>query len=241
MSFNMTGYISSIETMGLVDGPGIRVVIFLSGCKLRCKYCHNPETWKLKSGNEVKVEDLIRLITRYNSYFKASKGGVTFSGGEPLLQPEFLLEMLKACREKGIHTAIDTCGVGLGEYDEILKYTDLVIFDIKDLDKIKYKELVSYDIDESLKFLDAVKRDNTKMWIRQLIIPGYNDTEEYIKELADFIKKLENVEKVELLPYKNASIKYEKLKMKYDFSDILDMDTKRCEELNKLLNELIKK
>ena len=237
----MIGYISSIETMGLVDGPGIRVVVFLSGCKLRCKYCHNPETWKLKSGNEIKVEDLIKTITRYNSYFKVSKGGVTFSGGEPLLQPEFLLEMLKACREKGIHTALDTCGVGLGEYDEILKYTDLVIFDIKDIDKIKYKDLVSYDIDESLKFLDAVKRNNTKMWIRQLIIPGYNDTEEYIEELASFIKTLENVEKVELLPYKNASIKYEKLKMKYGFSDILDMDTKRCEELNELLNELIKK
>jgi len=235
----MKGYINSIETMGLVDGPGIRVVVFLQGCRLRCKYCHNPETWKLE-GNEVVVEDLIRTITRYNSYFKASQGGVTFSGGEPLMQPEFLLEMLKTCRKHGIHTAIDTCGVGLGEYDEILKHTDLVIFDIKELDKIKYKDLVSYDIDESLKFLDSVQKNGNKMWLRQIIIPDYNDNEEYIKELALFIKPLKNIEKVELLPYKNANIKYEQLKMKNIFSDIPDMDIEKCEKLNKLLDELLK-
>lgn len=237
----MTGYVSSIETMGLVDGPGIRVVVFLQGCNLRCKFCHNPETWNLKSGKECEVNDLIRTITRYISYFKASEGGVTFSGGEPLLQPAFLLELLKGCKDRDIHTAIDTAGVGCGDYTEILKYTDLVIYDIKNIDKVKYKELVNYDIDESLAFLKAVQKNGNKMWIRQVIIPDYNDTEEYMEELAKFIKPLKNVEKVELLPYKAATIKYDNLNMKSLLPGISDMNSKRCSELNIYLNKQLKK
>lgn len=122
-----TGKIHSIESMGLVDGPGIRTVIFFQGCKLRCLYCHNPDTWHLKDGNEVTTEDLIKKILRFRPYFERSGGGVTFSGGDPLMQPAFLLELLKKCKEHGIHTTIDTSGYGNPDtYDEILKYTDLV-------------------------------------------------------------------------------------------------------------------
>ena len=122
----MKGYINSIETMGLVDGPGIRFVVFMQGCKLRCLFCHNPETRKIKSTLEMTSEELVKKITRYKNYF-GKEGGVTFSGGEPLLQPEFLIETLKLCKKVNIHTCLDTAGVGKGNYEEILKYTDLVI------------------------------------------------------------------------------------------------------------------
>ena len=125
------GKIHSIESMGLVDGPGIRVVVFFQGCKLRCAYCHNPDTWKFSGGIEMTPEELIQKIVRFKPYFNRSGGGVTFSGGDPLMQPEFLLECLKLCKQNGIHTAIDTSGFGNGDYAEILKYTDLVLLDIK--------------------------------------------------------------------------------------------------------------
>ena len=118
------GRIHSIESMGLVDGPGIRVVVFFQGCSLRCKFCHNPDTWNCNGGDEYTTEELVKKIERFKPYFKQSGGGVTISGGDPLRQPEFLIEVLKLCKEKGIHTCVDTAGYGLGEYDEILKYTD---------------------------------------------------------------------------------------------------------------------
>ena len=150
-----TGRIHSIESMGLVDGPGIRVVVFFQGCSLRCKYCHNPDTWEYGGGEEYTASELVDKIKRYKPYFETSNGGVTFSGGEPLRQPEFLIEALKLCKQEGIHTCIDTSGFGVGMYDEILKYTDLVLFDIKELTKENYKKVTLMNIDESLKFLEA--------------------------------------------------------------------------------------
>ena len=131
----LKGRIHSIETMGLVDGPGIRVVVFMQGCALRCQYCHNPDTWSDKGEDNLELtpEELVNRIVRFRSYFERSGGGVTFSGGDPLRQPEFLKECLKLCKEKGIHTTLDTSGVGAGNYEEILKYTDLVLFDVKHL------------------------------------------------------------------------------------------------------------
>ena len=226
------GRIHSIETMGLVDGPGIRVVVFFQGCGLRCVYCHNPDTWNDKDGNEYDSEDLVRKIKRYESYFSRSGGGVTFSGGDPLRQPEFLLEVLKECKKEGIHTCLDTSGVGFGDYDEILKYTDLVLYDVKHLTKDGYLEMTGNKIDETNKFLEAVKRVGTKLWIRQVVVPGITDSEKYMASLRNFVKSLENVEKVELLPYHLLGVnKYENMKLKYRLDGVPAMNKEVCKEL----------
>ena len=232
------GTVHSIETMGLVDGPGIRVVVFMQGCALRCKYCHNPDTWSMEGEGvqEYTPEELVNKIKRFRSYFEKSGGGVTFSGGDPLRQPEFLKEALKLCKKEGIHTTLDTSGVGFGEYDEILKYTDLVLFDVKHLTPEGYKELTGMDISASLKFLEACQKANTKMWIRQVVVPGITDSEEYIKDLKKFIDSLNNVEKVELLPYHLLGVnKYETMGIRYRLEGVPAMDKDRCKELYKLL------
>lgn len=233
----MKGYINSIETMGLVDGPGIRFVVFMQGCQLRCLYCHNPETWKKESELELTANELVKRILRYKNYF-GEDGGVTFSGGEPLLQPEFLIETLKLCKQCNIHTCLDTAGFGVGHYEEILKYTDLVIMDVKALDVKEYQSMTGQKIDESLRFLNVCQKMNKKMWIRQVIVPGINDTEENVLQLKEFVSKLKNVEKVELLPYETLGVpKYEKLKIPYRLENVSAMDKKRCQELYSLFEK----
>lgn len=230
----MNGKVHSIESMGLVDGPGIRTVIFLQGCSLRCKFCHNPDTWTYNGGTEYTPEELVKRIERFKTYFKSSGGGVTFSGGEPLRQPEFLLEVLKLCKAKGIHTCIDTAGYGLGDYDEILKYTDLVLFDVKHITKEGYKNMTLMEIDESLNFLEAMKRNNTKMWIRHVVVPDLTDNVNHLRDLKEFIDKIPNVEKVELLPYHLLGAnKYEVMKIRYPLEGVKPMDkelTKKYQE-----------
>lgn len=228
------GNVHSIESMGLVDGPGIRVVVFLQGCALRCKYCHNPDTWATNGGEEYTPEQLVNKIERFKTYFASSGGGVTFSGGEPLRQPEFLLETLKLCKSKGINTCIDTAGYGFGDYDEILKYTDLVLFDIKHFTPEGYKNITLMNIDESLKFLEAMKRNNTKMWIRHVVVPGLTDDVEHLKELKKYIDEIPNVEKVELLPYHLLGTnKYEGLGIKYPLENVKAMDKELIKKYQK--------
>ena len=233
------GKIHSVESMGLVDGPGIRVVVFMQGCALRCLYCHNPDTWTLdgnKDALDFTPEELVNKISRFRSYFEKSGGGVTFSGGDPLKQPEFLKETLKLCKEAGIHTTLDTSGVGFGDYEEILKYTDLVLYDVKHLTREGYKDMTGIEIDETQKFLEACKKMGTKMWIRQVVVPGKTDSEEYIRELGKFIKTLNNVEKVELLPYHLLGVnKYETLGIKYRLEGLEAMDKEACKALYKFL------
>ena len=233
------GKIHSVESMGLVDGPGIRVVVFMQGCTLRCLYCHNPDTWTLdgnKDALDFTPEELVNKISRFRSYFEKSGGGVTFSGGDPLKQPEFLKETLKLCKEAGIHTTLDTSGVGFGDYEEILKYTDLVLYDVKHLTREGYKDMTGIEIDETQKFLEACKKMGTKMWIRQVVVPGKTDSEEYIRELGKFIKTLDNVEKVELLPYHLLGVsKYETLGIKYRLEGLEAMDKEACKGLYKFL------
>ena len=233
----MKGRINSIETMGLVDGPGIRFVSFFQGCKLRCLYCHNPETWALDGqSEEIEAQELVKKIERYKNYYGAD-GGATFSGGEPLLQPEFLLECLKLCKEKGINTAIDTAGVGFGDYDEILKNCDLVILDDKAVDGEEYKKLVGQDIKFFNQFLEAVQKNGNRLWLRQVIVPGINDDEAHVLKLKKFAKKLKNVEKIELLPYKTIGIhKYQDLKIRYRLEGVPDMDEEKCQKLQQLLD-----
>jgi len=234
-----SGYIHSIETMGLVDGPGIRVVVFMQGCPLRCLFCHNPETWNKKSDNKMTSKEIVDEVRKYRPYIEKD-GGVTFSGGEPLLQTEYLLEMLKMCKDAGLHTCIDTSGTGYSkEYlDEVLKYTDLVILDIKAIDDIGYKEMTGKEIDEFNYFVERLNKSNNKVWIRQVIIPNINDNEEYIFKLKKYIKKIKNIEKKELLPYHSMGIeKYKKLNLKYRLIDTLDMDKEKCKKLEELLNK----
>lgn len=231
------GYIHSIETMGLLDGPGIRVVVFFQGCPLRCCFCHNPDTWLPGNNLEVEAKEIVDMVRKYRSYIEQG-GGVTISGGEPLLQSEFLLEVLKLCKKAGIHTAIDTAGNGYDEklLDDILKYTDLVILDIKALNNANYKKITTQNMDKFNYFLKKVQKLNKKLWIRQVIVPGINDNEKYILRLKKFIKNIKNVEKIQLLPYSLIGVgKYKKLGIKYKLDGVEAMDKKMCKKLEKLL------
>jgi pyruvate formate lyase activating enzyme len=235
------GRVHSIESMGLVDGPGVRTVVFLQGCKLRCSYCHNPDTWAMDGGNEMTPEELLRKIMRFKPYFERSGGGVTFSGGDPLLQPEFLLEMLKLCRENGIHTTIDTSGYGFGQYDEILSYTDLVLLDIKHVDDFGYKNLTGRSKHGLDQFLEALDRSDVRVWIRHVVVPGITDSDEHIEKLKAIIKDIKNVEKVELLPYHTLGVqKYEKLGIPYRLENVKPMNKEKTKLLERELNDFIK-
>ena len=231
----MNGKISDIETMGLADGPGMRLVLFLAGCKLRCKYCHNPETWTLAGmKREITSEEVLKTYNKYKIYY-GETGGVTFSGGEPLLQKEFVLETIKLLKENGIHTAIDTAGVADG-YDEILDLVDLVILDIKAVDSVEYKKLTGRENDEFKKFLETCKSKNKKLWLRQVVVPGINDDETHVLKLKEFAKDIPNVERIELLPYHSmAESKYKDLGIKYPLSGTKDMEKEKCKELENLL------
>ena len=233
---NLSASINSIETFGLVDGPGIRVVIFFNGCSLRCKFCHNPEMFHIQKANTT-VEELVAKIKRYKPYFKNS-GGVTYSGGEPLLQVDFLIELSKALKNEGIHIALDTAGVGVGNYDEILKLVDLVILDIKHLTKTGYENLVSHSMDEYLKFVEVLKKHNKDLWIRQVIVPGIHDNIEYMNALVSYLKTIPNIKRIEFLPFhKMGDEKYEKLGIPNPLKNTPAADAKSCQ---KLYDEYIK-
>ena len=230
------GYINSIETMGLVDGPGIRFVVFLQGCELRCLYCHNVETWdKLTKSFKITPKTLLKKILKYKNYYGA-EGGVTFSGGEPLLQPKFLLECLKLCKQNNINTALDTAGVGVGYYDEILKYVDLVILDIKATEEQLYKKITGKSMKKFNDFLKAVQKNNNDLWLRQVIVPNLNDSKENVIKLKEYAKKIKNVKKIELLPYKTmGAYKYKILNIPYRLEGVQEMSEQKIEELSKFL------
>lgn len=225
------GSVASIETMGLSDGPGIRTVVFLNGCKLRCKYCHNPEMQEAGCLN-ITASELCEKIVRNKPYFKRNNGGVTFSGGEPLLQKDFLIECFKILKKENIHIALDTCGVGLHHYEDVLSYIDLVLLDIKHITRDGYFYITGYSMDDSLEFIDEVNRLNKDVWIRQVIVPGIMDNKDYIDKLIDFLLKIKNVLRVDFLPYhKLGEDKYVKLNRESPFKDVVAMDKEKCDEL----------
>lgn len=230
----MNGKITDIETMGSADGPGIRLVVFMAGCKLRCLYCHNPETWTDKGSKEISAEEILTKYKKYLNYY-GETGGVTFSGGEPLLQSEFLLEAVKLLKSEGVHVTIDTAGVADG-YAEVLDLVDLVILDIKAVEAEEYKFITGRDIDEFNRFLADCVAKNKKLWLRQVIVPGINDDKKHMKLLKEFASKIPNVERIELLPYHSmGKSKYEELKIEYRLGDTPNMDKEKCKELENLL------
>ena len=224
------GAVDSIETFGLVDGPGIRTVVFLTGCKLRCKYCHNPEMW-VKGHENYTPEELAKKILRNKNYL-IHGGGVTFSGGEPLLQAQFIIEVAKILKKEDIHIAIDTAGVGNGDYENILRWVDLVIFDIKHVTKEGYLSLTSRPIDESLKFMNYLNKSGKKVWIRQVVVPGMMDNDKYLNDLVKVVKSIKNVERIDFLPYhKLGSEKYVALGFNNPYLNMPEMDKDKCQAL----------
>lgn len=230
--------VHSIETFGTVDGPGIRFVLFLQGCYLQCKYCHNRDTWDLKGGEPKSLDDILEKIKRYKNYMMLSGGGVTVTGGEPFLQVKFLIELFKKLKEEGIHTCIDTSGIVAitDDVKELLKYTDLVLLDIKHIDDEKCKKLVGVSNKRELEFAQYLNENNIKIWIRQVLVPGYTDDEEDLKRLKKFIKSLKTVENVQVLPYHSmGKFKWEKLGNKYELEDVRDANQNDVDRVKMIL------
>ena len=219
----MIGRIHSLETFGTVDGPGIRFVIFMQGCSLKCKYCHNRDTWDVHSGFECSVSELVEQIIRYKSYIDNSGGGVTVSGGEPLLQTDFLIELFKELKKLNIHTAIDTSGaIPINpKIEELLSYTDLVLLDIKHIDNQKCIDLTGQPNKNTLAFAKYLSDHNISIWIRQVLVPGITDNENDLEKLKGFLNTLNTVKRIEILPYHNmGKFKWEESGDTYPLPDV---------------------
>lgn len=229
------GKLHSIETFGALDGPGIRTVFFLQGCPARCMYCHNPDTWNEDEGEQITVGEVVSRARRGRPYY-GENGGVTFSGGEPLLQADFLIEAMDALRRDGITSAIDTSGTYFDDKSEtIIAHCDMVLLDIKHIDPAKFEELTGREQGTLRLLIDAINRKEKPVWIRQVIVPGFNDDEEYIHRLNEFLLRIKHIKKIELLGYHNmAEPKYDKLGIKYRLKGVKPMDSKSLEKLSKL-------
>lgn len=234
----MKGSVDSIETFGLVDGPGIRTVVFLNSCSLRCKFCHNPEMWTMKEQNYSSL-DILNKVLRSKPYFK-NGGGVTFSGGEPLMQCDFLIECTRMLKENGIHVAIDTAGISETFNPLLFKYVDLVLLDVKHTGKEGYLEVTGRDyFDKFMKFVDELNKSGIEVWIRQVIVPGVHDNRDYVLGLSKFIKdNIKNVKRVDFLPFhRMGREKYIKLNLPYPYEEKEDMDKDKCDELYNIFTE----
>jgi pyruvate formate lyase activating enzyme len=224
----MNGNIHSIESFGTVDGPGIRYVVFTQGCLLRCQFCHNADTWEIGTGNTMSVSEIIHDLQTYLPFIEASGGGITVSGGEPLLQIPFLIELFKECKKLGIHTTIDSSGGCYSQapqfqenLKELMKYTDLIMLDLKHIDRKKHINLTGMGNEHILQFAKYLSENNIPIWVRHVLVPTITDDENDLKKLGEFIGTLNNVEKVEILPYHKLGIyKWEALGMDYPLKDI---------------------
>ncbi len=237
------GHINSTESFGSVDGPGVRFVIFTQGCRMRCQFCHNPDTWKIGTGQEYTAEELLAQAERFRSYW-GKKGGITVSGGEPLLQMEFLIDFFKKAKNAGIHTTLDSCGKPFtreepffSQFTELMKYTDLVLFDIKHIDSAQHKVLTQHDNDNILDMARYLSEIKKPVWIRHVLVPQRSDYDEYLIRLDAFIKTLDNVDKVEVLPYHTMGIfKWKKLGIDYPLKGIEPPTDERVKNAQALLH-----
>ena len=222
----MTGYIHSKESFGTLDGPGIRYVLFMQGCPMRCLYCHNPDTWELKGGSEITADEVIEEFQKNRSFYR--NGGITVTGGEPLMQLDFITELFRAAKEKNIHTCIDTSGITYAEnedylkrLDELLSYTDLVMLDIKHIDPQHHKRLTAHSNERILAFAKHLEKRNIPLWIRHVVVESYTDGEEHLFALGKFIGTLKNLKALDVLPYHNmGESKYKELGIPYPLKGV---------------------
>ena len=238
----MEGYIHSTESFGSVDGPGVRFVIFTAGCPMRCQFCHNPDTWNMKTGTLTSTDDLIKKALRYRSYW-GNEGGITVSGGEPLLQIDFLTELFKKAKENGIHTTLDTSGNPFtreepffSKFNELMQYTDLIFLDIKHIDDKEHIRLTGHTNKNILVLATYLSDMKKPVWIRHVLVPKRSDKDEYLDRLHEFILTLHNVERVEVLPYHTlGAYKWKELGMEYPLEGIDPPTAERVENARKRL------
>ena len=239
----MDGFIHSTESFGSVDGPGVRFVIFVSGCPMRCQFCHNPDTWDMQVGLKRSTDDLLSQALRYKSYW-GTEGGITVSGGEPLMQMDFMIELFRKAKEKGIHTTIDTSGAPFtreepffGKFNELMRYTDLLLVDIKHIDEEQHKVLTgrtNVNILDMARYLSEIGKP---VWIRHVLVPERNDDDAYLEKLYDFISALKNVQKVEVLPYHTfGEYKWKELGYDYPLAGIDPPSKERVANANRILH-----
>ena len=237
----MIGYIHSIETFGTVDGPGVRFVVFLKGCPMRCIYCHNPDTWNMDNASIMTSEEILAKYAKNASFYK--NGGITVTGGEPLLQLDFVIDLFKKAKENNIHTCLDTSGIlfnenELSKYEELVKVTDLVMLDIKHIDNIKHKEITGQENKNILNFARFLDQHNIQMYIRHVVVDTYTTNENDLFELGRFIGSLKNVKALDVLPFHNlGKVKYEKLGLPYKLKDMEDLSKEKAQiAKNHILN-----
>lgn len=238
----MNGKIHSLESFGSVDGPGVRFVIFMAGCHMRCQFCHNPDTWDMAAGQEYDAQTLLDKALRYKSYW-GKDGGITVSGGEPLLQIDFLIELFQKAKAQGVHTVIDTSGNPFtrqepffGKFQTLMQYTDLLLLDIKQIDAAEHKKLTGQPNDNILDLARYLSETGKPVWIRHVLVPGGSDNDEYLCRLRDFLKTLNNVERVEVLPYHTMGIyKWENLGMEYPLKGVEPPSEERIMHAKKIL------
>lgn len=243
----MVGYIHSTESFGAADGPGVRFIIFMQGCQMRCRYCHNPDTWKKDGGDEVTADEILKRALRYKPYW-GKEGGITVSGGEPLLQIDFLLELFKKAKELGINTCIDTAGNPFtrdgeffNKFEELMQYTDLLLLDLKEINPERHKSLTGVENANIIDMAKYLSEINKPVWIRHVLVPENSDFDEDLDALGDFIASLSNVKRVEVLPYHTlGKFKWENLGIPYSLEDINPPSKERIENAQRKLNVGIK-
>lgn len=233
------GRIHSIETCGTVDGPGIRFVLFMQGCPLRCQYCHNPDTWDASKGREVTTDEILAEAKKYRNYMNLSDGGVTITGGEPLMQTEFVDELVTMLKEEGIHTAIDTSGAIATETAfNILKKCDLVLLDIKSYNKDTYKRLTGANLAPTLKTMDFLNKNNVETWVRFVLVPDLTDDIDEVESLSKYLNGFDNIKKIEVLPFhKLGEYKWSELDLDYQLADTDEPTTEHLKKVTDIFKK----
>ncbi|UUV18242.1 pyruvate formate-lyase-activating protein [Fusobacteria bacterium ZRK30] len=235
----LTGKLHSFESCGTVDGPGIRFIVFTQGCPLRCKYCHNPDTWDLKDAKyERSIDFTINEIKKYKPFFR-NGGGLTVTGGEPFVQINYIEALFKRAKEEGIHTAVDTSGYIFNDrVKEVLEYVDLVLLDIKSINPDTYKNLTGVELENTLKFAEYLNSIGKPVWIRHVVVPGITDKKENLEKLANYVSKLKNVEKVELLPFHQLGThKWEEMNLEYPLKDVKEPTASEMKEARQIFRD----
>lgn len=244
----MIGHIHSTESFGAADGPGVRFIVFMQGCHMRCRYCHNPDTWKMDGGDEVTADEILKRALRFKPYW-GKDGGITISGGEPLLQIDFVIELFKKAKELGINTCIDTAGNPFtkeepffSKFEELMKYTDLLLLDLKEINPTRHKDLTGFDNSNIIEMAKYLSEINKPVWIRHVLVPEHSDFDEDLDDLGDFIDTLSNVDRVEILPYHTlGKFKWENLGIPYTLESISPPSAERIENAKQRIHAGIRK